>query len=308
MEEDLIGKANVDDSSLPTAAQLIQPAADADAVRLPSPPATTSWTVAGDGSTLQAIVISGAGAMAHLGHAYTSADTVDDCAFHRADGFAGDFARLVTLVRHSHAIHITLNVVLPSRDETGCEFFPGTFFFHGTIPDNTVPDPKATDSNVSAAAALIPPGVRLHVIFIGVGMTGRNGKGMPSLLRSVSDRVDMVSVYDEREIDSKRLDYLRRRLGLCRATIHQHVGRLRDDLLLRTPPVATAPTALQLRTAYENCAWPATTDQVMLDLHSKLIKANGIIKVHGDDARQSKRPRRLTHKLRGEDWEKDWGG
>ena len=262
-------------------------------------------------SSLMTVVFSGAGTMAHLGHAYSSNNDHPDFAFDRPDGFAGDFARLCTIVNRSNAIHITLNVVLPSRDEHGNEYFPNTCLLHGTIPDNTVPAPEATDKYVEAALALIPAEVRLHVVFIGVGMTRRNGKGVPAFLRALADRVDVVSVYDEREIDGRRLDYLRNpavgKCGLCRAEIYQTVGRIRDvhdGLLHQTPRVTAAPTAAELRAAYERCEWPATTDQVVLDLHTKLVKSNGVVKTPGatGEARQSKRPRRASCKVRGEEW------
>lgn len=116
--------------------------------------------------------------------------------------------------------------------------FPKQFSFHGTLGANDIPTRTNTTRHMMSAMQYVRARFRhdmgLHVFFIGVGMTKRNGVGFPAWLASLQRsgmNIANVTVVDPVEkIGSKRKAWLKKK---CNIPVHQitlkHVRRTASD-------------------------------------------------------------------------------
>jgi len=188
------------------------------------------------------LVLLGAGTQGFFDQASCLLNGEDDVQAH----FAND-ALLNTLAQRlehdagnarSRFAVVTLNVLWE---------FSHQFPFHGTIGRNTVPEPNNTQLHLSGARDYIReyfvPDTPTHIVFVGIGMTWRNGKGFPEFLNHVyRGGVQSVTIVDPCDtITSSRHTWLAKKCGMDLSTfpIH-HVQKTAQEWLAPLRDMAPA--------------------------------------------------------------------
>ena len=171
------------------------------------------------------LVLLGAGTQGFFGQANCLLTSDEDVQAH----FAND-ALLNTLAQRlehdagnarSRFAVVTLNVLWE---------FSHQFPFHGTIARNTVPEPNNTQRHLSIAKQYIEKyfvsKVDTHIVFVGIGMTWRNGKGFPDFLNHVyNGGVQSVTIVDPCDTitnTSSRRTWLSKECGMDLSTFPIH--------------------------------------------------------------------------------------
>jgi len=168
--------------------------------------------------------------------------------------------------------------------------FSHQFPFHGTIARNSIPEPDNTKLHLSGARDYIReyfvPDTPTHIVFVGIGMTGRNGKGFPQFLNHVyGGGVQSVTIVDPCDtITSSRHTWLAKKCGMdlstfpihhVQKTAQQWLAPLRD--MMPSFRTYTGPTQARFFSMLESSACARahrTHDKVVRNLITWFVENN----------------------------------
>ena len=190
------------------------------------------------------------------------------------DAFIDDLAREC----HDKFSVITLNISWA---------FENQFPFHGSLANANIPDTNMTNQNVSAALVHVTQTFDatqpVHVVFLGVGLTDRNGKGICEFLKQIRAMYGLsrVTVVDPAPLTSSRTKWLNDNCGLDRQVQILHIGKRADEWLapLAAGIAYSGPTFEQMRQVLESPAINSvmvTNDTRVIEFVRKLISQNGL--------------------------------
>jgi hypothetical protein len=173
--------------------------------------------------------------------------------------------------------------------------FPSTFHFHGVVPEGTLVARTDTRNKILQAQAYLhqkwggsaiysedgseSERQRVHVVYIGVGLTTRNGSGLLSLLQSLS--ICKVTVVDiAPTLAEPRNRWLQSTFRPpSPSTAITYISSTAEDFLLRDSDLecGAVPTSIQLRAAYSGIlTWQSMSqaDPVILQLVQNILDCN----------------------------------
>lgn len=174
---------------------------------------------------------------------------------------------------------VTLNISWP---------FPHQFAFHGTVAHNTIPEPSKVDEHIGEALNHLKEAFDsdspVHVVFLGVGLTGANGFGLQSFLGGVQDEygISRITVVDPKPMTARRTTWLQ---SAFEPPVEvEHVGqtveswlasaRSRDSMTDYTGP--TFAQMSKMLTSKKCAEAMVTSDGRVVDFIAKLHRKNGL--------------------------------
>ena len=118
--------------------------------------------------------------------------------------------------------------------------FPHQFSFHGTLAGNDIPQRNNTHRHTEAACDFVgsrfQEDMNIHLVFVGVGMTQRNGNGFPAFIKGLQThmRINDVTVVDPFATNwNRRIKWLRSetKCAIPSSTRISHVQKGASDWL-----------------------------------------------------------------------------
>ena len=172
--------------------------------------------------------------------------------------------------------HLTLNIIISAR-------FCSAVQVHGSIVDDSVPNRDNTERNVDHAVSvarnrLAPSGTVSEVVFLGVSLTNRNGRGLPRILELLVNSETRYIVVDTDPKQRQRL-WLRNNIVGLQET---HVELVKKDAyghLLETSGMsqgeleAGMPSVAELNDTFEALS-PPRSDGWAVDVWRKVVVEN----------------------------------
>lgn len=217
------------------------------------------------------------------------------------DAFLNDFASLIQQGATSAAAKfaiVTLNISWA---------FDHQFAFHGSLANANIPETEETDRYVDAALDYVSrtfdPARPVHIVFIGVGLTDKNGKGLCVFIGKVRSMyaggVSRVTVIDPSPMTVSRTVWLNTKCGFDGKVPIEHVAQTAEAWVapLKAGYAYSGPTYEDMKTLLESEAVARafrTNDGRVRDFIDTLVRVNGF--TH-NNVRVGRKRRKTTQSL-----------